>query len=51
MSNLEFFFPKIGKLVKFTPGKKNKKKFLNFPKFFFRRDMIKICNLDEEAFE
>jgi hypothetical protein len=50
MSNLEFFFPKIGKLVKFTPGKKNKK-FQNFPKFFFRRDMIKICNLDEEAFE
>jgi hypothetical protein len=25
MSNLEFFFPKIGKLVKFTPGKKKKK--------------------------
>lgn len=49
MSNLEFFFPKIGKLVKFTPGKK-KKKNPEFSQIFFRRDMIKICNLDEEAF-
>lgn len=37
MSNLEFFFPKIGKLVKFTPGKKNKKKTPEFSQIFFQK--------------